>query len=69
MATTISFWTGTWQSKPDGKSKETASRLSVDRRMQVVLGLRQTGDESNRSLTELEAASNYTGPSGVIKLS
>eukprot|EP00038_Savillea_parva_P013464 m.8386 g.8386 ORF g.8386 m.8386 type:complete len:403 (+) comp2531_c0_seq1:341-1549(+) len=65
-ATTLSFWTGTWQNS--GPRDNPSTKLSVDRSKQVLLGLRKVGDTSSKSLHELEAAANYTGPSGEIKI-
>lgn len=65
-STTVSFWTGTWMlTGPHGNP---STKLSVDRSKQVLLGLRREGDRSTKTLRELEAAANYTGPSGEIRV-
>lgn len=65
-ATTVSFWTGTWQ--VTGPHSNPSTKLSADRSKQILLGLRKEGDRSTKTLRELEAAANYTGPSGDIRI-
>lgn len=59
-STTISFWTGTWQTS--GPRNHPVPKLAVDRWRQVLLGLRGRADlHSNLTLAELEKKVNYTG--------
>ena len=66
-STTLSFWTGTWQtSGPRGKK---VSRIAIDAQRQAMLGLRGYNELNKRvSIGDLEKRAGYVGKSSNITI-